>query len=1026
MRQLLTFFGRFAVAASVCIAVLVAAVYLYLQSGPVDLTVLRPRIQMALAQAFPGLDVQFGSLTAERNAFRREITLEAGQIRIAQKASGLVGTVQRIRITLPQAELTAARPQPQTILLQHLVMTVPWEAARLRQWLARDSKGPPQLPWADGLARVELIDGQINLVAPTRADTAQLHISRLVARKSLLAADKIGVEFASTLTTGVGPARMAVRGTLSATPRGPWGGKLVMTASHSQRFAAMLAPTMDLPEATPPLSATLAVKASDVLNVRGTVRTTPGQLTWPKHFPRALAVASSSFAFELSPKPQVLNLSSVALSVAGVAIRGEARLPLTDLPRSSADATFDQMSLPKLHTLWPLGAAPGGRAWVSANMPTGTLRQGIFSLRPAQRPNTEPPLRLTFQFDGLQAQYRDPMPPLIDGRGTGDLDNQGIVLAIADGSVGGVKVSAGTVRIGPFSDVAQYADIEMNLAGELPKLLSVLDSPPLGYISKFGQNPAQITGSVAGKLKLRVPLTRSVRFDEIVLSATAATRAARIPAVYANHPLNNADLALQITNAGLKASGTARLGALPVSLTWLEDFTGTAPLSTRYDVATRASVTDIAAVGIDLTALASGPVQAQLMLAGRAGSVSSGRFSADLGQATLSVVPFGVVKPAGTPARITGNLAQAGRMIQLEQVALTSPAVSAELTAKIPIDEGRSEYAVTSFRHGSDRLRGTIRYGSGLPLSVVVDDGEIDVQRDLQAFRAGALARTPVVELAAPAASPLQTEITDKLERVTLLNGVTVSNVAFTANLSDLLFRQLAASGQLGGRAPVRVSLETAGKSRHLELRTEDASLLATGLDVFTDGRAGVLSVNADVQGSGSGLAITGNAKMSDFRLTNAPTLAKTFTMLSLTGLRDTLAGRGIEFRTVEVPFTLRRGIIDVRNASAIGPGMGITLSGQAARSSGQINMRGSIVPSYSVNAAVGKIPLLGRIIVGGKDQGLIGFTYRISGTIDAPKVDVARASGLAPGFLRRLFDGKAATVDAPAAAPYSVPTAAK
>jgi uncharacterized protein YhdP len=147
---------------------------------------------------------------------------------------------------------------------------------------------------------------------------------------------------------------------------------------------------------------------------------------------------------------------------------------------------------------------------------------------------------------------------------------------------------------------------------------------------------------------------------------------------------------------------------------------------------------------------------------------------------------------------------------------------------------------------------------------------------------------------------------------------------------------------------------------------------------------------------------------MRNFRVLNTPRLAQILTIASLTGLADSLAGRGIEFEDITVPFTLQKGIITLGKSSAIGPAMGITVEGQIDQRTNQTALRGVIIPSYTLNTIVGKIPLLGRVLVGGKKQGIIGFNYRVEGSLTAPKISVNPASGLAPGFLRRLFQSSA------------------
>jgi len=47
-------------------------------------------------------------------------------------------------------------------------------------------------------------------------------------------------------------------------------------------------------------------------------------------------------------------------------------------------------------------------------------------------------------------------------------------------------------------------------------------------------------------------------------------------------------------------------------------------------------------------------------------------------------------------------------------------------------------------------------------------------------------------------------------------------------------------------------------------------------------------------------------------------------------------------------------------------------------------------------------------VFVSKKGEGLFGVTYTLQGDIDAPKVSTNPLSVLAPGILRRLFEGTA------------------
>ncbi len=62
------------------------------------------------------------------------------------------------------------------------------------------------------------------------------------------------------------------------------------------------------------------------------------------------------------------------------------------------------------------------------------------------------------------------------------------------------------------------------------------------------------------------------------------------------------------------------------------------------------------------------------------------------------------------------------------------------------------------------------------------------------------------------------------------------------------------------------------------------------------------------------------------------------------------------------------------------------------------MTLEGTIVPFFSVNRVLEKIPLIGGILVGRKGEGLVGVTYNIKGEFGDPKISVDPASVLAPG----------------------------
>jgi hypothetical protein len=82
---------------------------------------------------------------------------------------------------------------------------------------------------------------------------------------------------------------------------------------------------------------------------------------------------------------------------------------------------------------------------------------------------------------------------------------------------------------------------------------------------------------------------------------------------------------------------------------------------------------------------------------------------------------------------------------------------------------------------------------------------------------------------------------------------------------------------------------------------------------------------------------------------------------------------------------------------------IGGTIEG-SVDSQNQMRMSGTFVPMYGLNNMFGQIPIVG-LFMGGSNEGLIGVTYAIDGTLGAPVLRVNPISAIAPGLFRKIFE---------------------
>jgi hypothetical protein len=197
------------------------------------------------------------------------------------------------------------------------------------------------------------------------------------------------------------------------------------------------------------------------------------------------------------------------------------------------------------------------------------------------------------------------------------------------------------------------------------------------------------------------------------------------------------------------------------------------------------------------------------------------------------------------------------------------------------------------------------------------------------------------------------------------------------------------------------------------------AALRALGkFDTIHGGRLAIVGTSA---GPVPNAPLVARIEARDYVLIDAPAIVRLLTVASLTGISDTMKGEGIRFSRLIGDFTLTDGIMETDLLRAFGPALGLTARGKIDFDESRVDLEGTAVPAYSVNQVLNLIPLLGPILTGGEGGGLFAVTYRMTGELDDPDVDVNVLSALAPGFLRALFSGsgtRGADEDQPRALP--------
>ena len=210
----------------------------------------------------------------------------------------------------------------------------------------------------------------------------------------------------------------------------------------------------------------------------------------------------------------------------------------------------------------------------------------------------------------------------------------------------------------------------------------------------------------------------------------------------------------------------------------------------------------------------------------------------------------------------------------------------------------------------------------------------------------------------------------------------------------------------MNGQRSLRVDLRPGPDgNREMRITAADAGEALKLLDYYGEMRGGLLDLRGRYDDAQPGRPLKGTLRVENYRIQNAPLLARVLSVVALGGIADELSGKGLNFAELEIPFTFSEGVLKIADARATGASLGFTAEGTVYTYADVIDLKGTVVPAYALNSLFGKIPILGEILTGtGKGGGVFAANFHLTGPVEDPKATVNPLSALTPGILRNVF----------------------
>lgn len=1016
-----------------------------LSTGPISADYFSPYVERALTPASGEYRIKVGHTVAQWGGWQRPVVVHVRDIRVTSKDGGPVARIPEVIVRFSVRALLRGMIAPTSLEVRRPSLLLERDGAgRFSLGMRGAAKDKTTSPMPGAILATLLSNKRgepLSYLSAIRITGANLTIRDrhlglewyAPAAKLLLARDAGGVRMSAELTLKIRDRQVQFKA-VGIYGKSARNAEFVLTFSGLQPglFAQAGGKQADLDALNAvqvPLDGKIFLSidnAGRLGKVKFEIKGGAGSIVLPKPYRQTMPIRSLVLNGLIEGDFKNISIKSIAIDFGGPVFEG--RGSITGLGKRAkllAWAALRNVPVRKLGTFWPPGLDDGGRRWVLANVRGGVL------------PEIEAKVKLSFGggaemvidevagallFRGLSVTYIKGLPPVRGISGSATFTEDRFDFKIASGRLNKLVLNNTTVRIFGLTSselLHQRVIIDGGLKGSVAEALRIIDLPPLGYASKVGIS-AKATGGVADiRLRIELPLIDALTLDELDVSVAAKISKFSWRKGLFGLDLKGGDLVLDVDKTQMSVKGRIKVGGKYARIAWIEKFAEKPKFRRRITIEGLADKAVREAFGLAVGPFIDGPLKVRVELTKFSLGAQHIDARIDLKQAAMRIPFIGWKKPAGVAgtARITATMSK-GRVRSIPKITIEAAGLSVTGSASLTKDgKGLAQLKLDRVRHARTDVAIVVsaRQDGGFNLSIkgASLDGAMLLESDAKA-KDDKAAGQPKQNLALQLA----------VGRIYFSERRYLANVRGRAariggRWTVIHFDSLVAPGK-----KLRVRFAQRGPGRAMAIYSSDAGATLRAFDIMDNVSGGTLDIRGALVGK-NGERFVGLIAIRNYRLTKAPILKRIVQQGSLEGLFGAFdTDKGVLFKEFIAPFEYRKGVIRVRNGRAIGSQLGVTFEGTLDLTNQRIEIDGTVVPNYTLNSILGKLPLVGEILVGGKNSGIIATAYTAEGPLKHPKLEVHSLSALTPAFLRGLWRKFRNTGANSAANPYVDQTA--
>lgn len=677
-------------------------------------------------------------------------------------------------------------------------------------------------------------------------------------------------------------------------------------------------------------------------------------------------------------------------------------------PSLAVAASLSQMPTAAAKQMWTPFIAHGARRWFIEHVTDGQIVAGrVEAAIPAgllwtgEKPHLlEDMIHLDIRLEDVAFTTVGDLPPIEQASGnavlsgsTFGIDMESGVIKVPSGKT--VAINRGAFVVGNTAQRHPEGVIELSVSGDASPLGEISDAKPFLALERQNISPTDLSGSAEASISIHLPLRPDLTEADIDWRVAIDAVGLGSDAPIIGRKVTDANVNIVVTPDDVTVSGTAMIDGVAADIDMSNPIAGGELAQGSGQQMVRLNLDDDARkrLGIGLDEILAGSVGT--FVSNVEGGGGGQHYDLDLKRARIILPGLGWSKGIGVPASLSFDLLPIEGGYSVENLVLAGDGFGFSGTARLDAGYGIVSADITSLslRKGDDLSFKLSSSKTGY--SIVANGKSFDMRgflTGLRKFGDGNGDGRPDVNVEA------------RFDRLTGFNQESVEDATLSVISSGGVMRELSFTGKIGN-GDASVVYTDSGGDADLSIKSQQGGRVLRFANLYTHIDGGLLRIVGKRAGPSG--ALVGNVDLANFSIVNETAMERLVPKRSnrSSRRRPGFDPKRVNFDRMTVSFEKTDQAITISDALLRGVAVGATFNGRFDLGSSRVSINGTYIPAYKLNNFFGRLPIIGLALGGGSSEGLFGVTFKITGTLDEPRLFINPLSAIAPGIFRKIFE---------------------